>query len=174
MLHSLHELSAYFYKLNRFCFLHWLLTEAVPSGDMVGDPLPLGFQRLKAFFTKSKWDHQHADCGLGNLLFFFFCHFTDNFSWLEYCITFSVWCGVIVSASHLRAGILRFFCVWTIFKVFTEFVTILLLFSVLVYWLWGMWDFSFPTRKEHCTPCIGRWGLNPGPPGTSLGFLISV
>lgn len=61
MLHSLHELSAYLYKLNRFCFYYWLI-EAVPSGDMVGDPLPLGFQTLKAFFTKSKWDHQHADC----------------------------------------------------------------------------------------------------------------
>ena len=152
MLHSLHELSAYFYKLNRFCFLHWLLTEAVPSGDMVGDPLPLGFQRLKAFFTKSKWDHQHADCGLGNLLFFFFCHFTDNFSWLEYCITFSVWCGVIVSASHLRAGILRFFCVWTIFKVFTEFVTILFCF---LFWF---------IDCEACEILVSQPGRNTAPP----------
>ena len=29
---------------------------------------------------------------------------------------------------------------WTIFKVFTEFVAVLLLFYVLVFWLRGMWD----------------------------------
>ena len=36
---------------------------------------------------------------------------------------------------------------WTIFKVFIEFVTILLLFNVLVFWPGGMWDLSFPTRE---------------------------
>ena len=39
-----------------------------------------------------------------------------------------------------------FFWLWTIFKVFIEFVTVLLLFSVLVFWPRGMWDFSSPTR----------------------------
>ena len=36
------------------------------------------------------------------------------------------------------------FCVlmWAIFKVFIEFVTILLLFCVLVFWPGGMWDLS--------------------------------
>ena len=38
------------------------------------------------------------------------------------------------------------FLMWTIFKVFTEFVTILLLAYVLVFWLLGMWDLSSPTR----------------------------
>ena len=49
---------------------------------------------------------------------------------------------------------------WTIFRVFIEFVTILLLFHVLVFWLRGMWDLSSPTRDRTCTPCIGRRSLN--------------
>ena len=44
----------------------------------------------------------------------------------------------------------------TIFKVFIEFVTILLLFYVLVFWRRGMWDPSSPTRDRIHTPCIGR------------------
>ena len=31
---------------------------------------------------------------------------------------------------------------WTVFKVFLEFVTMLLLFHVLVFWLRGLWDLS--------------------------------
>ena len=46
------------------------------------------------------------------------------------------------------------------FKVFMEFVTILLLFHVLVVWLQGMWDLSSLTRDQTCTPCIGRQTLN--------------
>ena len=42
--------------------------------------------------------------------------------------------------------LLFFFLVWSIFKVFIEFVAILLLFYVLVFWPQGMWDLSFPTR----------------------------
>ena len=42
---------------------------------------------------------------------------------------------------------LRFFLMWIIFKVFIEFVTILLLFYVLAfYWLRGTWDLSSATR----------------------------
>ena len=55
---------------------------------------------------------------------------------------------------------LRFFLMWTIFKVFIEFVTILFLFYALVFWLWGMWDLTSPTRNWTCTPCIGRWSPN--------------
>ena len=50
---------------------------------------------------------------------------------------------------------------WTIFKVFIEFVTILLLFYVLVFWPRGMWDLSSLTRDRTCTPCIERQSLNP-------------
>ena len=49
---------------------------------------------------------------------------------------------------------------WTIFQVFIESVTILLLFHVLVFWPWGMWDLSSPTMDLRPTPCIGRWSLN--------------
>ena len=49
---------------------------------------------------------------------------------------------------------------WTVFKVFIEFVIILLLFYVLVFWPWGMWDLSSPTRNLICTPCIGRQSFN--------------
>ena len=45
---------------------------------------------------------------------------------------------------------------WTIFKVFIEFFTILLLCYVLVFWLQDIWDLSFLTR----TLCIGRQSLN--------------
>ena len=41
-----------------------------------------------------------------------------------------------------------------------EFVTILLLFYVLFFGATGMWDLSFPTRNQTCTPCIGRQSLN--------------
>ena len=53
-----------------------------------------------------------------------------------------------------------FFLMWTIFKVIIEFVTILLLFYVLVFWPWGMWDLSSPTRDQTHTPCIGKRSLN--------------
>ena len=49
---------------------------------------------------------------------------------------------------------------WTIFKVFIEFVTILLLFYVLVLWPRGMWDLSSLTRDWTRTPCIGRQSPN--------------
>ena len=42
---------------------------------------------------------------------------------------------------------------WTIFKVFIEFVTTLLLFCVLVSWPQAMWDLSFPTRGWTSTTC---------------------
>ena len=44
------------------------------------------------------------------------------------------------------------FLMWTILMVFTEFVTILLLFSVLVFWPGGMWDLSSLTRDRTSTP----------------------
>ena len=49
---------------------------------------------------------------------------------------------------------------WTIFKVFIESVTILLLFYVLVFWLQAMWDLSSRTRDQTHTPRTGRQSLN--------------
>ena len=45
-------------------------------------------------------------------------------------------------------------------KVFIEFVTVLLLLYVLVFWPRGMWDPSSPARDGTHTPCIGRQNLN--------------
>ena len=49
---------------------------------------------------------------------------------------------------------------YELLKGFLEFVTILFLFYVLVFWLRVMWDLSFPTRDWTFTPCIGRLSLN--------------
>ena len=62
----------------------------------------------------------------------------------------------------------RFFFMWTIFKFFIEFVTILLLFYILVFWPPGMWDLSFTTGSRTSIPCIGRQTLNTGLPGKSV------
>ena len=65
------------------------------------------------------------------------------------------------------------FLMWIIFffffKVFIEFVTVLLLFYVLVFWQRGVWDLSSPTRDRTHTRCIGRrsTALTTGPPGRS-------
>ena len=67
---------------------------------------------------------------------------------------------------------------WIIFKVVIEFATILLLLYVffgffsLVFWLWGMWDPSCPTRDWTCNPGIGRWSPITGPPGKSPNNLV--
>ena len=53
-----------------------------------------------------------------------------------------------------------FFLMWIIFKVSIEFVATLLLLYVLVFWPWGMWDLSSPTRDRTCTPYIARKSLN--------------
>ena len=49
-----------------------------------------------------------------------------------------------------------FFWMWTIFKVFIEFVTISLLFYVLGFWPQGLWDLSFPIRDQTCR----KWSPN--------------
>ena len=45
---------------------------------------------------------------------------------------------------------------WTTFEVFIEFVMILLLFHILVFWLTDMWDLSSGTRDRSQPLCIGR------------------
>ena len=50
-------------------------------------------------------------------------------------------------------------------KVFIEFVTILLLFYVSVFWSWGMWGLGSSTRDWTHSPCIG-------PPGKSWVEII--
>ena len=64
----------------------------------------------------------------------------------------------------------RFFLMWAIFKVFIEFVTILLLFYVLIFWPWGTWDLNFLLRDRTHIPCSGRWSLITRLPGKSPCF----
>ena len=72
-----------------------------------------------------------------------------------------------------------FFFMWTIFKVFIEVVSILLLFYVSVFCPWSMWDLNSPTRDQTHTPCMGRCSRNhwtarevPSQPFLILSFLI--
>ena len=51
------------------------------------------------------------------------------------------------------------------FKVFIEFVTILLLFYVWVFWPQGTWGLSSLTRDPTCTPCVlNHWTTREVPP----------
>ena len=43
---------------------------------------------------------------------------------------------------------------WTIFKVFIEFVAILLMFYILGFWPQSMWELSSLTRDQTCTPSL--------------------
>ena len=61
---------------------------------------------------------------------------------------------------------------WTIFKVFTECVTILLLYYLCVFWPWGLLDISSPTKDWTCASCIGS--LNTEPPGKSFIALFFI
>ena len=60
---------------------------------------------------------------------------------------------------------------WTIFfKVFIEFVTILLLFYVLVFWPRGIWDLSSRPGIEPTPPALEGEVLTTGLPGKSLSL----
>ena len=49
---------------------------------------------------------------------------------------------------------------WAIFQVFIEFVTIIFLFYILVFWLRGMWALRSLTRDQTGNPHFGRQNLN--------------
>ena len=60
----------------------------------------------------------------------------------------STW-TLVEKVSTLSLSFLSFFfLMWIILKVFIEFVTILLRFYALVFWLQGMWDPSTPTTEQ--------------------------
>ena len=62
---------------------------------------------------------------------------------------------------------------WTILKVFIEFVTMLLLFFMsLVFWPRGKWDLSFLTRAGTVTPALESKILTTGPPGKSPQYVF--
>ena len=58
---------------------------------------------------------------------------------------------------------------WTIFKAFFEFVIILLLFHILVFWPQGMWDLSPRPRIEPIPRILEGEVLTIGPSGKFLG-----
>ena len=64
-----------------------------------------------------------------------------------------------------------FFFMWTIFKSWIEFVTILLLFYVLVFWLWVMWDISLQSGIKPTALAFEGQVLTTGSPGKSLFFI---
>ena len=66
----------------------------------------------------------------------------------DYFLIYRGLCFQIGNQQQGRKILLKifFFLMWTIFEVFIEFVTILLLFHVLVFWPQGMWDLSSLTR----------------------------
>ena len=63
-----------------------------------------------------------------------------------------------------------FSLMWTIFKVFIEFVTILLLlfFYILAFWSWGIWDLSSRLGIKLPAPALEEEVSSTGPPGKSL------
>ena len=63
-------------------------------------------------------------------------------------------------AFYLLFILFGFLKMWTAFKVFIEFATVLLLFYVLVFWWQSMWNLRSLTRDQTYTPCIGRQSLN--------------
>ena len=63
---------------------------------------------------------------------------------------------------------------WTIFKVLIEFVTILFLPYVLVFWLGGIRDLSLLSRDPTCTPFIGRQSLNHWTTKVCISLLLDA
>ena len=69
-------------------------------------------------------------------------------------------CPICSFLFFFSASFLSFFIFWQFLKVFIKFVTTLLLFYVLIFWLWGMWNLSSLTRVQTHTLCIRRWNRN--------------
>jgi len=102
---------------------------------------------LLIWFDLSLLSHIFFLCPICSFLFFFFCLISF----------FLFWCGPF-------------------FKVFIKFVTTLLLFYVLIFWPWGMWDLSSLTRDQTHTLCVRRrspnqWTVRIVP--LSASFLIN-
>ena len=66
-----------------------------------------------------------------------------------------------------------FFFMWIILKVFNEFVRILLLFLILVFWPQGMWDLRSPTRNQTHILGNGRQSLNCWTTGEVSGLNLN-
>ena len=76
------------------------------------------------------------------------------------------WCSLL---SPIYFFFLKFFLMWTIFKVFIEFVAILLLFYVLVFWPRGILG---SLTRDPITPALKGDVLVTGLPRKSLTFKV--
>ena len=69
--------------------------------------------------------------------------------------------GVFYQQVVIRFFFFKFFFDVDNFKVFIEFITILFLFYVLVFWPRDMCDHNSLIRDRSCTPCIGKVKFQP-------------
>ena len=76
----------------------------------------------------------------------------------------------IVSLLNPLCFLKDIFLIWTIFKLFIEYVKILSLFYVSVFWLCGMWDPSSGPDIKPAPPELEGEVLSAGPPGQSPQF----
>ena len=110
----------------------------------------------------------------------------ESEEWSQLVVSCFDWSGIKRSfreGKKKKSGF--FFLMWTIVKDFIEFVTILLLFYVLVFWLWGRWVGILAPAwpgNEPRVPALEGKVLTTGLPGkssgsskkTKKGFLHSV
>ena len=139
------------------------------EGSPPGSPVPgilqartLGWVAI-SFSNAWKWKvkvkvkscptlHDHMDCSLPASS----AHGIFQARLLEWvAIAFSIGVPILKFGSYFRI-----FLMWINFKVFIEFVTILLLFYVLVFWPWGMGDLSSLTRDQTKMPHVGKQSRN--------------
>lgn len=99
---------------------------------------------------------------------------------LIHFVKFRIWCPIV--ADYLLKMVCNmflcwiafpflknfFFLTWTTFKVFIEFVTVMLLFFVFVFWAWGVWDLRLWPRLEPAPPALEDEVLTAGPLGKPL------
>ena len=100
-----------------------------------------------------------------------------------------LWCSVIkctcfkglfllISIYPLQFYFFNIFFMWTTLKVFIEFVTTLLLFYVLIFWHWTMWDRSASTRGWSSTPVwegeVNYWTSREDSSQLSCGYYLHM
>ena len=95
-------------------------------------------------------------------------------SWAQHEIVTWLCLLTVLQCCFFFQGFFFFFSCWPYFKVFIEFVTILLLFSVLVFWPWGRWNLSSPTKDRIFTLALESEVLTTELPGKVPACLCFV
>ena len=91
---------------------------------------------------------------------------TSVASWMlcALLLGFHTWLSMVLGEwAHQRASpevFFKIFLMWTIFKVYIEYIIIFLLFYVLVFWPLGMWDLASLTEDWICSQGIRTGSLN--------------